>query len=129
MALLVANARAVEIVTKMSTDEVIDLANKEWFSDRAAQRPYVENILYRTRGWSWITEGDARSLIEMSKVKTIFQAELDPAKVKATLAVGAAMSREAWEKTGMKPDAAAFKDSKAPDTRGTPIWEIENWKL
>jgi ABC-type nitrate/sulfonate/bicarbonate transport system substrate-binding protein len=129
VALLVANARAVEIVTKMSTDEVIDLANKEWFSDRAAQRPYVENILYRTRGWSWITEGDARSLIEMSKVKTIFQAELDPAKVKATLAVGAAMSREAWEKTGMKPDAAAFKDSRAPDTRGAPIWEIESWKL
>jgi len=129
VALLVANARAVEIVTKMSTDEVIDLANKEWFSDRAAQRPYVENILYRTRGWSWITEGDARSLIEMSKVKTIFQAELDPAKVKATLAVGAAMSREAWQKTGMKPDAAAFKDPKAPDTRGTPIWEIESWKL
>jgi ABC-type nitrate/sulfonate/bicarbonate transport system substrate-binding protein len=129
VALLVANARAVQITTKMSTDEVIDLANKEWFSDRAAQRPYVENILYRKRGWSWITEGDAKSLIGMSKVKTIFQAELNPDAVKKTLALGAPLSREAWDRVGKDPAPAAFLDRTAPDTRGAPVWEIDSWKL
>ena len=42
--------------------------------DRTAQRPYVENILYRRRGWSWITEGDARTLVGLSQVKSILPA-------------------------------------------------------
>lgn len=129
VALLVANARAVKMVTQMQTNQVIDLANKEWFSDREAQRPYVENILYRKRGWSWITEGDARSLIAMSRVKTIFQAELTADLVRKTLALGAPLAREAWERTGNDPGPAAFTDRNAPDTRGAPVWEIAGWKL
>jgi hypothetical protein len=35
----------------MTADQVIDLASQDRFSDRAAQRRYVENILYRRRGW------------------------------------------------------------------------------
>jgi ABC-type nitrate/sulfonate/bicarbonate transport system substrate-binding protein len=129
VALLAANARAVQIVSRMSTDDVIDLANKEWFSDRAAQRPYVENILYRRRGWSWITEGDARTLVELSKTKTIFQAELNPVALRRTLAIGAPLAKEAWERVGQNPATAVFTDANARDTRGAPVWEIENWKL
>jgi ABC-type nitrate/sulfonate/bicarbonate transport system substrate-binding protein len=128
-ALLVANARAVQLVARMTTDQVIDLANKEWFSDRAAQRPYVENILYRKRGWAWITEGDAKSLIGMSKVKTIFQTELSPDSLKRTLALGAPLARDAWERVGRDPAPAVFADRNAPDTRGAPVWDIETWRL
>lgn len=128
-ALLVANARATKMVAKMTVDQVIDLASAEWFSDRAAQRPYVENILYRKRGWSWITEGDARSLIEMSKVKTIFQTELHGEGVKKTLALGAALSRDAWERVGKDPAIDVMTDKTAPDTRGLPVWEYANWKI
>ncbi|MCM0019744.1 MAG: ABC transporter substrate-binding protein [Tagaea sp.] len=128
-ALLVANARAVQLVSRMTTDQVIDLANKEWFSDRAAQRPYVENILYRKRGWAWITEGDANSLIGMSKVKTIFQTELSADLVKRTLALGAPLARDAWERTGRDPAPAVFTDPNAPDTRGAPVWDIGAWKI
>ncbi len=128
-ALLVANARAVKLTTQMNADQVIDLASAEWFSDRAAQRPYVENILYRKRGWSWITEGDARSLIEMSKVKTIFQTELTADVVKRTLALGAPLSRDAWERVGKDPAVDVMTDAKAPDTRGIPVWDAANWKI
>ncbi len=128
-ALLVANARATKLVAKMTADEVIDLASAEWFSDRAAQRPYVENILYRKRGWSWITEGDARSLIEMSKVKTIFQSELNGDSIKKTLSLGAALSRDAWERVGKDPAVEVMTQKNAPDTRGLPVWEIANWTL
>jgi hypothetical protein len=124
-----ANQRAVELTSRMTTDQVIDLASAEWFSDRAAQRPYVENILYRKRGWSWITEGDARSLIGMSRVGTIFQTELNPDAVRRSLALGAPLSREAWERTGRTPAMETFVAPGAPDTRGRPVWEIDSWRL
>ena len=72
LALMIANARATKIVTKMTPEAVIDMSNQDWASDKAAQKPYVENILYRRRGWSWITEGDARTLVGLSKVKSIY---------------------------------------------------------
>jgi hypothetical protein len=73
----------------MTPDAVIDMSAQDWNSDRAAQKPYVENILYRRRGWSWITEGDARTLVGLSKVKSIYQQELTPDLVKRTLAKAA----------------------------------------
>ena len=128
-ALLIANARATTMVTKMTPDAVIDMSAQDWFSDRAAQRPYVENILYRRRGWSWITEGDARTLVGLSKVKSIYQQELTPGLVKSTLRLGEPLAREAWERVGKFPDMAAFTDAKATDIRGLPVWEIDRWKL
>jgi len=127
VALLVANARATKLVTQMTPDQVIDLASQDWFSDRAAQRPYVENILYRRRGWSWITEGDARTLVGLSKVKSIYQTELTGEGVKKLMAPAAPLAREAWERVGKDPAPDAFLDTKAIDVRGLPLWEIDRW--
>jgi ABC-type nitrate/sulfonate/bicarbonate transport system substrate-binding protein len=127
VALLVANARATKLVTQMTPDEVIDLASQDWFSDRAAQRPYVENILYRRRGWSWITEGDARSLVGLSQVKSIYQTALTGDGVKRLLELAAPLAREAWERVGRDPAPDAFLDTKAIDVRGLPVWEIDRW--
>lgn len=127
VALLVANELATRRVTRMTPDQVIDLASKEWFSDRAAQRPYVENILYRRRGWSWITEGDARTLVGLSKVKTIYQQALASDLVKGVIRLGAPMAREAWEHAGKQPGVAAFTDKTAKDARGLPVWEMDRW--
>jgi ABC-type nitrate/sulfonate/bicarbonate transport system substrate-binding protein len=127
LALMIANQRATKIVTKMTPDAVIDMSNQDWASDKAAQKPYVENILYRRRGWSWITEGDARTLVGLSKVKSIYQQELTPALVKKTLTLAAPLAKEAWERTGKEPDLAAFTDTKASDARGLPVWEIGRW--
>jgi len=127
-ALMIANQRACTLVTKMTPDAVIDMSAQDWNSDRAAQRPYVENILYRRRGWSWITEGDARTLVGLSKVKSIYQQELTGDLVKRTLAKAAPLAREAYDKTGKFPDAAVFTDTRAGDIRGLPVWEIDRWK-
>ena len=127
VALLMANARATRLVTQMTADAVIDLASQDWFSDRAAQRPYVENILYRRRGWSWITEGDARSLVGLSRVKSIYQTALTGDGVKRVMALAAPLAREAWEHVGKDPGAEAFLDTKAIDVRGLPVWEIDRW--
>jgi ABC-type nitrate/sulfonate/bicarbonate transport system substrate-binding protein len=127
VALLMANERATRRVTRMTPDAVIDLASQDWFSDRAAQRPYVENILYRRRGWSWITEGDARSLVGLSKVKSIYQTALTGDGVKALMKLAAPLSREAWERLGKNPGPEAFLDIKTPDMGGLPVWEIDRW--
>ena len=129
VALMMAIHRATKITAAMTADQVIDLASQDWFSDRAAQRPYVENILYRRRGWSWITEGDAATLVGLSKVKSIYQTELTAAGVKKVMSLAAPLAKEAWERVGKDPDAAAFTDAKATDLRGKPIWDIENWGL
>lgn len=126
-ALMIANARATTLVTKMTPDAVIDMSSQDWMSDRAAQRPYVENILYRRRGWSWITEGDARTLVGLSKVKSIYQQQLTSDLVKRTLALAATHAREAWERTGKFPDNAVFTDTKAGDIRGLPVWQMDHW--
>src|SRR5579871_2131193 len=127
VALLIANARATKLVTQMTPDAVIDLASQDWFSDRAAQRPYVENILYRRRGWSWITEGDARSLVGLSQVKSIYQTPLTGDGVKGLMKLAAPLCREAWERVGKDPGPDAFLDNTAIDMRGLPLWEIDRW--
>jgi hypothetical protein len=127
LALLVANARAVKTVKAMSPDAVIDVASKEWLSDRKAQRPYVENVLYRRRGWAWITEGDALTLPGLSQVSAIFDHPLAGSRVKDLLRLGAPLAKEAWERVDRDPAPAVFIDSKAADIRGLPIWEIDRW--
>jgi ABC-type nitrate/sulfonate/bicarbonate transport system substrate-binding protein len=127
VALLVANARATKLVAEMTPDAVIDLASQDWFSDRAAQLPYVENILYRRRHWSWITEGDAKSLVGLSQVKSIYEKPLTGDLVKGLLRLGAPLAKEAWERVGKDPAPEAFIDTKAIDTRGLPVWEIDRW--
>jgi ABC-type nitrate/sulfonate/bicarbonate transport system substrate-binding protein len=127
VALLIANERATRRVTEMKPDAVIDLASQDWFSDRAAQRPYVENILYRRRGWSWITEGDARTLVGLSQVKSIYQQALTNDLVKEVIGLGAPLAKEAWERAGKQPGLDAFNDKTAPDARGLPVWEMDRW--
>jgi ABC-type nitrate/sulfonate/bicarbonate transport system substrate-binding protein len=127
VALLIANERATRRVTEMTPDGVIDLASQDWFSDRAAQRPYVENILYRRRGWSWITEGDARTLVGLSQVKSIYQQALTSDLVKGVIRLGAPLAQEAWERAGKQPGSDAFADKSATDARGLPVWEMDRW--
>ncbi|MBL8700878.1 MAG: ABC transporter substrate-binding protein [Alphaproteobacteria bacterium] len=129
VALMMAIHRATQITNKMTPDQVIDLASQDWFSDRAAQRPYVENILYRRRGWSWITEGDARTLVGLSQVKSIYQTALTGAGVTRTLKLSAPLAKDAWERVAKEPGPEAFAKTDAGDLRGKPHWEIDSWSL
>ena len=112
----------------MTPDAVIDLASQDWFSDRAAQRPYVENILYRRRGWSWITEGDARTPRRPVAGEVDLPAGADRRSGEAARCAWARRWRRRRGSAPARiPEPEAFMDTKAIDVRGLPVWEIDRW--
>ena len=128
-AFLVANARAVDAMAAASVDEVIAIGGAKWAGEKQDQEKFLARNLPRNRGWGWATEGDVRSLIRLSAVKTIYETELKPEDVKRLVLLAAPAARRAWEIVGRKPAAAVFTDAGAPDTRGLPLWDAERWSL
>ena len=127
-ALLIANQRAVAILAKGGTDEIIKAGAVNWAGTREAQTDWIDNVLWRRRGWSWVTEGDARTLVGLSTTKAIFQTALEAEAAKKIFALGADVSRAAYEATGRAPERGVFDDMKS-DVRGKPIWEAASWNL
>ncbi|HEV8500098.1 MAG TPA: ABC transporter substrate-binding protein [Casimicrobiaceae bacterium] len=127
-ALLIANQRAVSLLVKAGTDAIVKVGAPNWPADTAAQKAWIDTVLWKRRGWSWITEGDARTLIGLSTTKAIFQSKLDPDTAKKLFALGADVSRAAYEAVGRVPDATAFADT-SRDIRGRPVWEAAQWNL
>lgn len=128
-AFLIANARATKIMSKTPVDEVIKCCAKYWYGDAAAQRPFVKRILWRRRGWGWITEGDANSLVGLSKNSRIYDTPLTKERVKEVMELGADVCKAAWEHVGRDPAMEVFTDPKAGDVRGLPTWEIARWSF
>lgn len=127
-ALLVANQRAVEILVKAGTDAIVKIGSPNWPATPDAQKAWIDTVLWKHRGWSWITEGDARTLVGLSTTKAIFQAKLDPDVAKKLFMLGADVSKAAYEATSRFPASTAFDDMKG-DIRGKPVWEAAKWNL
>ena len=127
-ALLVANHRAVATLAKGGTAEIIKAGSVNWAGSAQSQGDWIDNVLWKRRGWSWITEGDARTLVGLSTTKAIFQAALDPVTAKNLFALGADVSRAAYEVIGRVPERGVFDDMKS-DVRGKPVWEAATWNL
>ena len=127
-ALLVANQRAVVALDKAGTEEIVRIGAPNWPGTHDAQVDWVETVLWKRRGWSWITEGDARTLVGLSTTKAIFQTALQPDVAKKLFALGAGVAKAAYEATGSMPARAAFDDN-SHDTRGRPVWEVDAWTL
>ena len=89
---------------------------------------WIDQVLWNRRGWSWITEGDARTLVGLSTTKAIFQQALDAETARKIFALGADVSRAAYDIVGKVPERAVFDDGRS-DVRGKPIWEAASWKL
>jgi hypothetical protein len=89
-----------------------------------------DEVLF-ARGWCWPTEGDARAVHETSKFMVegkMIPKPLEWAQVKNAFALTAPPVREAYEKSGRKPDAAQFTAKEAKDLRGAPVWELDRWR-
>lgn len=128
-ALLAANARAVEALSKMSPQQVVDVGGANWPGTREAQADWVETVLWKRRGWPWITESDVKSLIGLSATGPIYQARLEPTKAKSIVRLGADAARDAWELTGRSPPRPAFDETVRGDVRGPPVWEMDAWSI
>jgi ABC-type nitrate/sulfonate/bicarbonate transport system substrate-binding protein len=127
-ALLVANQRAVASLVKAGTDEIVKVGSPNWGGTPEAQREWIDTVLWKRRGWSWVTEGDARTLVGLSTTKVIFQAALEPDTAKTIFAMGADVSKAAYDATGRFPEPGAFNDMRS-DIRGKPLWEAASWNL
>lgn len=129
-AFLIANQRAAADLKKMSQEDVVKLVGDHWPKSASvdAKKDVVDVTLWYRRGWTWITEGDAETLVGLSKVKRIFESELTRDHVKSVLAQGAAVTRKAYEVSGSRPAQDVFLDSSA-DVRGLPQWDASKWTL
>jgi ABC-type nitrate/sulfonate/bicarbonate transport system substrate-binding protein len=128
-ALLAATARATEKLNGLAAEKVVEIGGANWPGTKESQAAWIQTVLWKKRGWNWITEGDIRSLVGLSTTKAIFQQELAPAKAKEIVGLGADVARAAWMAVGQKPARPVFEDSAAGDVRGRPVWEIADWKL
>jgi ABC-type nitrate/sulfonate/bicarbonate transport system substrate-binding protein len=124
-ALLVAAARATTTLAKLDPAEIVKTSSQYWPGSVAAQERWIATVLWKVRGWPWITESDAATLPGLSTTKEIFQTVLEPAKVREILKLGAPAAGEAYKLVGV-PDDKAFAAT-PHDVRGRPLWEIDSW--
>lgn len=127
-AMLIANQRAVTALVKAGTDEIVKTGAANWAGTPEAQHEWIDTVLWKRRGWSWVTEGDASTLVGLSTTKAIFQATLEADTAKKIFMLGAEVSKAAYDATGHIPDRAVFNDMHG-DVRGKPLWEAASWNL
>ena len=126
-----AQQEAVARLSGMDPGQVSELARKYWELDPKLGSAVVKDEVLFERGWVWPTEGDALALLETSKYMVegkMIPKPLEWAQVKGAFAQTAAPLRIAYEKSGRKPDAAAFSAKDAKDVRGAPAWDIASWR-
>ena len=126
-AFLMANARAVEALSAMPAAQLVATYGKEFPGTPDGQAEHIEHMLWRGRGWPWITEGDVRTLAILSQTKALFPAPLVAADVRKVVALAADVTGAAWQASGSKPARAAFDVKQPNDPRGRPVWEIASW--
>jgi NMT1/THI5 like protein len=130
-AFVLAQQDAVAKLSAMDPGQVSQLAKKYWELDPKLGAQVVTDDVLFARGWCWPTEGDATAILEISKF--MVEGRLIPkplvwSAVRDSFAPVTAQLREAYEKSGRKPDASAFESREAKDLRGPPAWEMQRWK-
>jgi hypothetical protein len=131
VAFLVAFEQAVRELRKWPVEEIAKLVFKFWELEPAQVKEIWGNDLNVQRGWSWLTEGDLRAVVEQSqyaKATRIITSDVDWPVVIANLRPIVPIVREAYERTGSQPGAAVFQQTNVADVRGRPVWELESWK-
>jgi len=130
-AFILAQQEAVTKLSAMDAGEVSQLSRKYWELDPAAGAKVVKDEVLFARGWCWPTEGDAVALLETSKYMVdgrLIQKPLAWSQVRDAFAAAAPLLKTAYDKSGRKPDAAAFHAKDAPDLRGAPAWDLQSWR-
>jgi ABC-type nitrate/sulfonate/bicarbonate transport system substrate-binding protein len=130
-AFVLAQQDAIAKLSGMDPGQVSELARKYWELPPNLGAQVVKDEVLFARGWCWPTEGDAQAVFETSKFMVegkMIPKPLEWAQVKKAFALTAQPMRDAYEKSGRKPDAAAFTAKDAPDLRGLPAWELDRWR-
>jgi len=131
VAFLMAQQDAVAKLSAMDPGAVSDLASKYWALPREQGAEVVKDEVLFKRGWCWPTEGDATAILEVSKFMVegrLIEKPLAWPQLRDAFRLGAPLQQEAYEKSGRKPDAAAFAAKDVQDLRGLPVWQLDQWK-
>lgn len=130
-AFVVAQQQAIDALGKMQPGAVSELVKAFWNLPPEQGAKVVDDEVLFKRGWCWPTEGDAAAILEISKYMVagkIIERPLAWSQVKGAFAQTQAVLKDAYEKSGSKPAAAAFEAPDATDLRGKPAWELDRWK-
>ena len=130
-AFVMAQQDAVAKLSAMNHGQVSELSRKYWELEPKLGALVVGDDVLFSRGWCWPTEGDATALLEISKFMVegrLIQKPLAWSQVRDAFAPSAAALLQAYEKSGRKPDPAAFAASDAKDLRGLPAWDYAKWR-
>jgi ABC-type nitrate/sulfonate/bicarbonate transport system substrate-binding protein len=129
VAFLTALNRATEQVAKMDPGAVSDLAKEYWKLAPAQGSVIVKDDLLFTRGWTWLTEGDLRSLVANSrfmKEAKLLPNELSWDDLIKNIQPIAPLAREAWGRSKKHPAPEVFTE-KSDDLRGAVMWDYERF--
>ncbi|OJY32364.1 MAG: nitrate ABC transporter substrate-binding protein [Rhizobiales bacterium 65-9] len=130
VAFLIAQQQALAALAGMEKGAVSALVKKYWELPPELGAKVVDDEVLFKRGWIWPTEGDAAAILEISKYMVagkIIEKPLEWSKVKAAYGATAPLLKEAYEKSGATPSAAAFTAKDAADLRGLPAWQSDKW--
>lgn len=132
VAFLMALEQALRDLRKWSYDDIAKLVFRYWELDASYAKEVWLNDLNSMRGWSWITEGDIRAMVEQSqyaKATQIITTEVDWLTAIANLRLVVPVVREAYERMGSQPALQVFQVTRnVLDLRGMPVWELDSWK-
>jgi ABC-type nitrate/sulfonate/bicarbonate transport system substrate-binding protein len=131
VAFLMAQQEAVAKLTATNPGDVSELISKYWGLPKDQGAEVVKDEVLFKRGWCWTTEGDAAAILEVSKFMVegkLIEKPLAWSQVRDALRLAAPLQQEAWEKSGRKPEAAAFAATDTQDLRGLPVWQLDQWK-
>lgn len=130
VAFLSAQQEAVATLSKTDPGEVSQLVKQYWQLDSAAGTKAVKDDVLHARGWIWPTENDARAVLEVSKYLVdakVIDKPLAWSQVKNAFALTTPLVKEAYERSGNKPDATEFTRTDVNDLRGLPLWDSAKW--
>jgi ABC-type nitrate/sulfonate/bicarbonate transport system substrate-binding protein len=130
-AFLLAQQEAIGKLATMPAGAVSDMVKQYWgLAPELGARVIEDEVLFK-RGWCWPTEGDATAVLEISKVMVegrIIEKPLTWAQVRGSFDAAVPVLRDAYERGGRKPEAAAFEATNTQDLRGLPAWEVQRWR-
>jgi hypothetical protein len=124
-AFIMATEQSVRDLKKLTNEQISQTVDKFWKRPPKEGAIVARDVLPLFRGWSWVTQGDTRSIVEVSKFMAETKALPKPLgtdQVMANAEIAVPIMKAAYEQMGNTPGLSVFSDKDATDIRGLPLW-------